>query len=422
MPRVEGPRPEGKATRDAERSWKHARRPRVTVILHIITGLGVGGAELMLERLVEAHRRNPALRHVVVSLTNLGEVGRKLRAQGVEVEALGMRSVRDLPGAIWRLRSLVRSIRPDVVQTWLYHANVIGGLVAKMSGRGTLIWGIRGSGIPQSRLSSMQALVVLSSWLSRHLPDLIVCCAESARSAHVELGYYAPKMVVVPNGYDLTELVPSAGLRKESRSSFGFAEQDLVIGIVARYDPLKDFPNFVAAASSVAANVPNCRILMVGRGLDSRNIELNALLERGGQAHRFVLAGERRDVPRCLAAMDVFCLSSRSEGFPNVVSEAMAMRIPCVVTDAGDAAQIVADTGIVVPIQDSAALADGLRAMVGKSRAERAKLGQLARERIETNYSIETAAKQFQEIYERPIRLSRLSRHVPCAQPASPCR
>jgi len=190
-------------------------------------------------------------------------------------------------------------------------------------------------------------------------------------------------------------------LRQKARAAFSIGDDDIVVGTVGRFDPLKDYRNFVRSAAVLAAQVERVKFLMVGPGMDSGNKLLQGWLRESEFAHKFVLAGESNDIPRCLAAMDVFCLSSSNEGFPNVVCEAMAMNVPCVVTDAGDAAEIVSDTGIVVAPRDSKALAEALQTMLNKGAAERSRLGELARHRIEKRYSIQIVSAQFENLYKQ---------------------
>ena len=381
----------------------NGRDDAVIRVLHIIIGLNVGGAELMLKRLVESHHGNPNYRHSVISLTTVGKVGSQLREMGVEVRALGMRSPLDIPRVLWQLVRVIHADRPDIVQTWMYHADLLGGLAARLAGNCHVIWGVRCSAIPQSGVSATQLVVSICTWMSHFIPKVIVCCAESARVAHAEKGFDQSKMVVIPNGYELSQFNSNPMRRQQARSAFWFGDDDVVVGIVGRFDLLKDYKNFVLAATIVAAKVNHVKFLMVGRGVDSENNELKGWLLESGFAHKFVLAGERSDVPDCLAATDIFCLSSSKEGFPNVVCEAMAMNVPCVVTDAGDAAEIVADTGIVVAPRDSVALAGALQSMISMGMDERLRLGGLARLRIEKNYSIEIASARFAALYKRLI-------------------
>ncbi|MDB9872654.1 glycosyltransferase [Alphaproteobacteria bacterium] len=369
------------------------------IVMHIIIGLDIGGAELMLKRLVEYQTEKSLCQHHVVSLTGIGKLGLLLQKKGVKVDALNMKGFFDIPRVFINLQRIIRNHQPDIVQTWLYHSDFLGGLAAFTLKKRRIIWGIRGTDIPQSHFSTTGLLILFSSILSRFIPTKIVCCAESARIAHIKKGYYKKKMIVIPNGYNLNNFNNSPELKKKARAAFGFAHNDIIIGIVARYDPLKDYKNFINAATIVAKNVKNAKIFMIGHGVDLSNSFFKSLLNKNGVADKFLLVGQQEDIPFCLAAMDIFCLSSKKEGFPNVVCEAMAMKIPCLVTDAGAASEIVGKTGIVVAPKDSIILAKALETMIKKGEMERNRLGELARLRIAENYSIEIVSNQYEKLY-----------------------
>ena len=369
-------------------------------VLHVISGLKVGGAETVLHRLI-VDSRGGKFRHAVIALNPKGAMWQRFIDDGIEVVVLDFK--RSPVMSFFRLVSLIRKRRPDIVQTWMYHADLLGGLAARLAGNKNVIWGVRGSAIPQSGISATQVVVSICSLMSRYIPKVIICCAESARVAHAEMGYDKSKMFVIPNGYEMGHFNRNPLLRLKTRNSFGFSEDDMVVGIVGRFDPLKDYKNFVHAAAMVASKDNNVKFLMVGRDIHPTNNVLKVWLDESGFGNKFVLAGERSDIPACLDAMNIFCLSSSKEGFPNVVCEAMAMNLPCVVTDSGDAAEIVADTGLAVAPCNSSALADALEKMIKKSAVERLHLGGLARLRIEKIYSIEIATKRFEKIYNNII-------------------
>jgi glycosyltransferase involved in cell wall biosynthesis len=379
------------------------------VIFHIISGLEAGGAELMLLRLLEKLHQDPdyqkSYRLVVISLTSGGYVGERLRELGIEVQFLGMKSVLDIPRVLWQLRTQLIIGRADIVQTWMYHADLLGGLAARFAGITNVIWGLRGTAIPQTGWSATRLIITLCAWTSHFIPRAIVACAESARTAHIELGYDRSRMLVITNGYQLNKFQVSPSLRREARARFELSDQTLVVGIVGRFDPLKDYQNFVRAAGLLTVDFKESpraiRFLMVGRGIDAQNKTLATWLEENNIRRESVLAGELQQVQFAYAAMDIFCLSSAKEGFPNVVCEAMAMQVPCVVTRAGDAAEIVGQTGIVVVPRDAKALAAALLEMSKKDDSERAFLGMQARQRIENFYSIETATARFAALYEK---------------------
>lgn len=372
-------------------------------VLHIIVGLNTGGAEMMLKRLVESHLGNSHFQHVVVSLTDVGKIGPQLQLNGVEIRTLGMRSAFGVPTVLWRLVRLIRSIHPDIVQTWMYHADLLGGLAARMAGNRRVIWGVRTTDI--SAGGSLATVIVrwLCARLSHWVPQVIVCAAEASRQSHIAVGYDAMKMVVVPNGYDFSWLKASSDEQQSLREQCGINLNDLVLGSLGRFHAVKDQENFVRAAGLLAPQCPQLRYLMVGRGLDWDNSQLVNWIDRSGCKDRFVLLGERKDVPQCLAAMDVFCLHSRTEGFPNVLAEAMAMGLPCVTTDVGDAAMLLADTGVVVKKENSAGLAQGVEWLLTLDQDARYALGMSAKARVEAEFSMARARERFEEIYRQVL-------------------
>jgi glycosyltransferase involved in cell wall biosynthesis len=372
-------------------------------VLHIIIGLDVGGAEMMLKRLVESHAGNLAYRHVVVSLTDIGKLGPQLQSNGVEVYSLGMRSAFGIPLVLWRLVRLIRVSRPDIVQTWMYHADLLGGLAARMAGNRHVIWGIRTTDVRAGGSSATVIVRWLCARLSNWVPSIIICAAEASRRSHIAVGYDAKKMMVVPNGYDFSWLKASADERQSLREQCGINHNDVVVGSLGRFHAVKDQENFVRAAELLAPQYPQLRFLMLGRGLDWNNAQLVDWIDRSGCKNRFVLLGERKDVPQCLAAMDIFCLHSRTEGFPNVLAEAMAMGLPCITTDVGDAAMLLADTGVVVPKENSAALAQGVERLLALDQDARHALGMQAKARVEAEFSMTRARERFEEIYRQVL-------------------
>ncbi|WP_296509645.1 glycosyltransferase [Rhodoferax sp.] len=372
-------------------------------VVHVIVGMDVGGAELMLKRLVDASRIHVEQRHAIISLTTLGSVGKALAAQGVQVEALGMRSALDLPGILWNLCTRIRAFRPDAVQTWMYHADLLGGIAARFAGVRHVIWGIRATELPYDGPMSTRVVRWMCARLSRRIPKVIVCAAGASMDAHRNLGYDASKMMVIPNGYDFSLLQASDADRQQIRALGAIAEDEIIVGTVGRFHSDKDQRNFVRAAGLLGAEFPALRFVMVGRGLDGGNAQLAGWIAETGWQDRFVLLGERSDVPACLAAMDVFCLPSRSEGFPNVLIEAMAMGLPCVATDVGDVADILGAGGELVVKENSVELAAAIRRLLGRGEAGWRQLGADNCLRVRSEYGIERAHARFSEVYRRLV-------------------
>lgn len=370
-------------------------------VAHVITGLNDGGAEAVLYRLCTHDTENL---HLVVSLMDDGKYGALLREAGIEVHCLGMPRGRLPLGALWRLWCLLRAKRPDVVQTWMYHADLVGGAVARLAGVNAICWGIRHTTLERGVSAHGTILVArLCARLSGWLPRAIVSCSEESMQVHQRLGYAARKFFVIPNGYDLGRYAPDEGARARLRAEWSVDDETPLIGMVARYDPQKDHANLVAALAQLRGNGLDFVCVMVGNNVDTENTELRDVIDAAGLSHAVRLLGRRDDIPTVMNALDVHVLSSMGEAFPNVVAEAMACGTPCVTTEVGDAALIVGDTGWVVPPRNSGALAsavaDALRERRDpiKWRSRR----NAAREHVARHFDIERMVNAYRMVWER---------------------
>lgn len=372
-------------------------------ILHIIVCLNRGGAEAMLKRLIEA---DPASipDTTVVSLTSLGLIGESLHKQGIKVHALNLSpSGFNILNVLWLLVKLIRRYQPDIVQTWMYHADLLGGLAACLAGNKQIVWNIRIASVPASNTLTIVIMKICAS-LSRWIPKKIICVAETAKRVHISYGYDSSRMVVIANGFDFSNITATTKQRLSLRQACHFSENDIVIGWVGRFHPDKGQDNLVKAAAIVIRHYPMVKFLLVGRDCAANNVQLMNWLNDHGLQERFVLLGERNDVPACLAAMDIFCMPSRNEGFSNGLAEAMAMALPCVATDVGDTAVLVGDTAILVPPQDSQALAQRLLEVIALPKKQREQMGRRAKERVMSEFSIEKARERYQAVYQEIMK------------------
>jgi glycosyltransferase involved in cell wall biosynthesis len=366
----------------------------MTKVLHLITALDSGGAQSMLLRVLSSERAPNSIRQVVVSIMDEGLYGEAVRALGIELHCLGCR--RGLPSlaALWRLRGIMRDVAPDVVMTWLYHADLAGTFAALLGGSELrrLVWNLRCSHVDFSSYSKLtrwtvRVLAVLSGW-----PVAVATNSRAGRAEHEALGYRPRRWVFLPNGFDLQEFRPDAADRSAVRESLGLQESDFVVGIVARVDAMKDYATFLEAAKQLAFADRSVHFVMIGNGTDKLD------LPRGLRGRATAL-GQRNDVPRLLRALDALVLCSLAEGFPNVVGEAMASGVACIVTDVGDLAHIVGDTGAIVPARSAEALAAGLLAFMRESPQLRLERGRRARARIAELFDLEGVATQYRALW-----------------------
>lgn len=372
-------------------------------ILHIITDLNTGGAEMMLYKLLSGMDRE-AVEVEVISLLDIGSIGRKIQGLGVQVRALGMRRGGPDPLGILRLARRLRKDPPCCIQTWMYHSDLIGGLAAKLAGGIPVIWGIRHSNLdPQSTKRTTLWTAKACARLSRWLPVKIVCCSEASLQAHTELGYTEDRMVVIPNGFDLAAFRPDPKARLAVRRELGIPAEAQLIGLVGRFHPQKDHHNFICAAGYLHACLPDVHFLLCGDGVAWENPDLAEWIKEAGLISWFHLLGRREDIPHLSASLDIATSSSTSEGFPNVIGEAMACGVPCVVTDVGDSALIVGETGRVVPPGNPRALAEGWRELLEIVPEGRNQLGVAARRRIEGQYNLSSIVDRYLGLYEEVI-------------------
>lgn len=376
------------------------RNPASLSVLHVISGLDVGGTEGMLLRLILAHRRM-GIRSVVVSLSGLGVIGERMRESGFEVFALNVRRLRAAVPPVSKLLRLAERVQPSVIQTWLPRADFAGAIIGALRPRLPVIWNIRMTNVARQRLGTRMVTQTANKYLSRFVPKAIVCCAQEALEEYVRLGFMRTRMVVIPNGFDVDVFRPDAQARAIVRNSLGVKDDELLVGIVGRFHPIKDHRSFVRAAGSIHARIPKARFLMVGEGVRAENPELAGWFDEASVRDICHCVGRRDDLPALYAAMDVNVLSSIGEGFPNVLGEAMACGVPCVATDVGGSKDLIGDTGSLVPPSDPQALSDAVIALLERTKAERVQLGLAARRRIQERFSIDAVSHVYGELYQR---------------------
>ena len=370
-------------------------------IVFIITGLSTGGAEMMLFKVLQRldlRRFSPQ----VISLSTLGELAPRITALGIPVHALDMNLRMPSPAKFFRLVRILKRLHPDLVHTWLYHADLLGGLAARLAGISAVGWCVRNSDLDKGNARlAIRAVVRLCAWLSKSIPRRILSCSENARQLHVRYGYAAEKMLVVPNGFDLAQFVPNEKVRSGVRKDLGLEEDTLLVGLIGRFDPQKNHAGFLQAAGALHRRMPQVHFVMAGKRIDSDNTALMRSMTAAGLLSNVHLLGLRDDMPKLMAALDVLASSSAyGEAFPNVLGEAMACGVPCVVTDVGDSVDIVGNTGRGVQPHDMEGLADALEELLTLPPAERAALGECARERVAAHFEIGKVVQRYQEFYE----------------------
>jgi glycosyltransferase involved in cell wall biosynthesis len=368
-------------------------------VLHIITTLGPAGAETMLCRLASAMDRSH-FENEIISLTPILDLADRMQAANVCVRTLGMKVGMPNPLLVMRLAQWIRDCRPDVIHTWMYHANLVGGIAARLAGNVPVIWGIHHS-VLDPRADKRRTFWVnrACALLSQSLSARIVCCSEASLRSHKNAGYAADKLEVIRNGVDLEQLKPDPHARTAVREELGIPANALLIGMAARFHPYKDHQNFLRAAAQLYKRFPDVHFLLCGLDITPQNAHLAEWIEAAGITSRCHLLGVREDMGRIFAALDVAVSASISEAFPVAVCEAMACGTPCVVTDVGDSAAIVQRAGVVVPPGNSRALSGALRQLIEAGREVRLRMGMAARRRVQEHFALATVVERYQAIY-----------------------
>ena len=369
-------------------------------ILHLITSLNVGGAQMHLFKTIS--RFDPEkISSLVVSLLPSGQVRQLIQEKKIPVLDLGLGRGSLNPLSLARLIQLIRNFQPHLVQTYLYHADLLGYLAAKLAGVPHIFWNLRQSHMDFSRYRCTTNLTVrLCAGLSRGVKRILVN-SYAGLKAHALLGYDQARMLVMPNGFELDRFHPHPQSYKDLRQELHLDHEARLVGMLARFDPQKDHETFLKAARQVSENFPETHFILAGKGLTADNPALSSLLaDNALKPGALTLMGERHDTPRLLAGLDVYVSSSAfGEGFANAIGEAMACGVPCVVTDVGDSALIVGKTGLVVQPRQPQDLFRAIGEVLSWPQTERARRGQAARARIRENYDINRIVADLESLY-----------------------
>jgi glycosyltransferase involved in cell wall biosynthesis len=341
----------------------------------------------------------------VICLAEEGPIASRIRERRIPLKVLGLQAGVMALSGLPRIVSHFRDSRPDVVHTWMYHADFLGGLAARRLGV-PLVWALHSSTLdPVESPRSTQALVRVLATLSKRLPNRIVSCSRVGRSRHERLGYDASKMEVIPNGFDTTLFRPNTEIRRDARARWNATDEDIVVGHVARFHPQKDHRTLLRAAALSLANEPRLRFVLYGNDVTPTNRALFGLAEQLGITDRCSFLGMSSSTQDVFPGLDVLASSSSfGEAFPLVIGEAMACEVPCVVTDVGDSSHMVGSTGITVAPRDPEALARALTQMARLEPQARRDLGAEGRRNVEVTYGLAHVASLYADVYERVAR------------------
>ena len=368
-------------------------------VVHIITGLGDGGAEHALFKICKYDVSN---KHFVISLKGPGKYFSLLNKLGIKVYCLNVNFFSIIK--FISLIKLLRFLKPDIVQTWLVHADFIGGIAARLAGIKNILWNIRYSNIEMGKAKLTTVIIIkILSVLSYLIPKFIITVSKKAKKIYEKIGYNKKIIKFIPNGYDLSILKINKHQKIKFKKKIKIKKNIPLIGKVARYDPQKDHLNFLDALSLIRSKNINFFCVLIGFNIDKKNINLISDIKRLKLTKHVKLLGQNDNISEVMNGLDLHILSSSyGEGFPNVVAESMACGTPCVVTDVGDSALVVGKTGWIVPPKNPAKLAKAVEnALLEKGRNKGKKRCKKARLRIKQNFSIGNMIKLYDKGWNR---------------------
>jgi len=370
-------------------------------IFHCITSLAPDGAQNMLLKLAQ-NLNEEKFEYEIVSMTAGGSLDESFKALGMTVHNLGMSAGIPNPLGILRLAKLIKSSNPDFLLGWMYHANLVLYAAARLAGcKQPLYWNIRRALDDRDCDKAQSKLVIkLNAYFSKNV-SRIIYCGEKVAKHHEAIGFAESKRLVILNGFDTSAFKPFSEAKQRLKAELGIDSSNLIVGTVGRFHPQKDHATLIRAAGSIKRT--DVHFVLVGRDLTPDNKLLASLIKEYNLSGSVHLLGQRSDVKTLVPGFDLFCLSSVNEGFPNVVGEAMACGVPCVSTDAGVSAEVVGDTGRVVPRRNPQLLAEAIESMISLPQTERDLLGVRARRRVEDLFEIKKISKLYEDEYERAI-------------------
>ncbi len=376
-------------------------------ILHVITSLNLGGAETMMCQLLE-HTDRTRFTPVVVSLRPSGPLAARIEAAGVRLHCLDMGSYLSFAAGLGRLKAIMREVNPDLVQTWMYHADFLGTLAARsLSPRPPVVWNVQHSSFcPKTTKLLSRVMRAVLSLLSKTWPDKIVSCSRTGLELHVGIGYPREKVLHIVNGADVRRFVSDQSAGRELRQKLGISPGVKVIGMAGRNDPQKDYPTLFAAIHEFQKTDKDTVFVACGAGVTNEDAALTALRKCCPSPPNIFLLGPRQDMPRVYPAFDIATLSSAyGEGLPLTLCESLACGVPGVVTDVGDSAAVIGDCGVTVPPRDPTALAAAWHKMTALSAAEHETLRVRSRSRAEQRFALPAIAAEYEGLYSQLIAM-----------------
>lgn len=371
----------------------------MTKILHVITGLKTGGAEMMLYKILSASTQFESA-VLCLSPDRNSLISNRISDCGITIHYLDISKKINPFLLLKKIRGIVREEAPDVIQGWMYHGNIAALFCSIFSkADASIIWNVRRSLHDLKTEKFTTRCIIKFNALLSFIPGKIIFNSDVSRQQHFKIGFNKKKSVLIPNGFDLNSFKPNLNARIRIRQELSIKNNEIVIGLVGRYHPIKGYSNFLNAANILSTRFNNIKYVLVGKDVDDNNSELIALINRLGIKERVILLGSRTDIPDVTNAFDIATSASSGEAFSNTLGEAMCTEVPCVATDVGESRQLVKDFGVIVKANSPEALADGLAKLISWGKEVRKQIGSEARQHMKQNYSLEAITEMYASLY-----------------------
>ena len=366
-------------------------------VIHIISSLDIGGAEMMLYKLVSNQKKND-VSHYIICLNKSGKLEDRIRKLKIKVYYLNFTSILNFIKSLNLLTSTVNIIKPNVIMTWLYAADLVGIFLKFRFPNIKLIWNLRCSELKFPYLKLTTYIIIKILRLFSSYPNLLIANSYSGLKSHLNLGYKTKNKIVIPNGFDTNHFKPDLILRKKLRLIYNISINDTVIGFIGKTTKIKGIDTFIEASTYAIKMSPNFKFVFIGPNLDGNNLELVNKLKKNKCFENSILLGEQNQINEVILILDFLSLTSLSEGFPNVIGESMSCQIPCVTTDVGDCKKIIGNCGIVTTSFNPKKIASDWYKLYNLTKKDKT-INKNCRKRIKNNYSLTKIVQEYDSIF-----------------------
>jgi glycosyltransferase involved in cell wall biosynthesis len=365
-------------------------------VIHVITGLGNGGAENTLYKVCKYDRNN---KHIVISITTKGKYFYILKNIGIEVYCLNLKFYSIIK--FFELIKLINYLKPEIIQTWLIIGDLLGGIAGRLAGYKNIVWNIHFSNLKLDSTKLRNIIIIkILAILSHLIPKKIIIVSRDGFKNCKNLGYSKKKLIFIPNGYELSIFNYNKKQEHFFRKKYKIKKDIPIIGNVSRYDPIKDHSTLLKGLSFVRKKKINFLCILVGLNMDKKNKNLTSDIDKLNLKKNIKLLGSKKNITEIMNGLNAHILTSKSEAFPNVVAEAMACKTPCITTNVGDCSFIIGKTGWLVPPQNPIKLAKVIEIALSEIGTKKwNKRRDQARLRIKRNFHINRMIKSFNNLW-----------------------